>query len=315
MALQIPLTYKLAQLKHIAFKCGISTSGTKPILIQRLIDEITSTPRNASPHTRILSVDMGIRNLAYCVLDVPPTSRTKTASKKSLPSILEWHRLAVSSAPRQSADTDTPLEKEAFDPATLSSIAYKLLRERMLLEQPTQVLIERQRFRSGGSSHILEWTIRVNMFEAIIYAVLCTLEAEGLWKGEVKAIQPGKVGPFWVDEWKAEAGVGKKRSSLLAKTHNKGAKVDLVRRWLESGDVVVLGSESVQDMAKAYGEKWKRLPGRVKGKRKEVGESSQEKMGKLDDLADCLLQVMAWVQWEENKRIALKHGVEALLEE
>jgi cruciform cutting endonuclease 1 len=37
-------------------------------------------------------------------------------------------------------------------------------------------------------------------------------------------------------------------------------------------------------------------------------------MGKLDDLADCLLQGLAWVQWEENKRLLLKKGVEVLLE-
>jgi cruciform cutting endonuclease 1 len=37
-------------------------------------------------------------------------------------------------------------------------------------------------------------------------------------------------------------------------------------------------------------------------------------MGKLDDLADCLLQGMAWIEWEENKRKALEHGVQALLD-
>jgi cruciform cutting endonuclease 1 len=311
MALQIPLTYKLTQLKQIAFKCGISSSGTKSILIQRLIDEIT-IPRHATSHTRILSIDMGIRNLAYCILDLPLRSALKKSTKKSLPSIIAWHRLAVSSAPIQSTDIDTPIAKEAFDPATLSSIAYKLLRERMLVEQPTQVLIERQRFRSNGSSHILEWTIRVNMFESIIHAILCTLKAEGVWKGEVKAIQPGKVGPFWVDEWTAEGGIGKKRTAALAKTHNKGAKIDLVRRWLMDGNTVALGNEIVKDMAMAYVEKWDRLPG---GKKKVTAETRLEKMGKLDDLADSLLQGMAWVQWEENKRTALKYGVEALLEQ
>lgn len=193
MALKIPTTLKLTQLKHIAFKCGISSSGTKPLLTQRLFDEIAFVPRNASSRVRILSIDMGIRNLAYCVLNIPP-KQTSTSKKTdiTLPSILAWHRLAVSSAPKQSGDIDTPPTKEAFDPATLSLAAYTLLRERMLLENPTHILIERQRFRSNGSRHILEWTVRVNMFESILYAVLCTLKAEGVWKGEVKAIQPDR---------------------------------------------------------------------------------------------------------------------------
>jgi cruciform cutting endonuclease 1 len=62
-------------------------------------------------------------------------------------------------------------------------------------------------------------------------------------------------------------------------------------------------------MARRYREKWDRSPG---GRRK--GEvDGEEKMGKLDDLADCLMQGMAWIEWEENKRKALEHGVEALL--
>ena len=35
-------------------------------------------------------------------------------------------------------------------------------------------------------------------------------------------------------------------------------------------------------------------------------------MGKLDDLADCLLQGMAWIRWEENRRGVLEGGLEAL---
>lgn len=167
------------------------------------------------------------------------------------------------------------------------------------------------------------------MFESILYAVLCTLKEEGVWRGEVRSIMPGKVGPFWVGEEDSVptpagsgedgdglgegCGVKKKiRKSQSTKIRNKGLKIDLVRSWLESGDVVQLGNEGVEEMARAYREKWDRLPGAKKGRRGAVEEG--EKMGKLDDLADSLLQGVAWVKWEENKRLLGKYGVEALLE-
>ncbi|XMA07975.1 hypothetical protein WAI453_000766 [Rhynchosporium graminicola] len=352
MPLTLPGTLKLVQLKIVAQKCGIITTGTKTILIRRLQDEISqsqnesdaisNSKEKAGKNVRILSIDMGIRNLAYCILDVPAKTVQLPGSlagkgggkgKEELPSIQAWHRLAVSSAPI--ANGAEPLLKEAFDPETLSRAAYTLLRTRLLVAKPTHILIERQRFRSMGSSHILEWTIRVNMFECILYAVLCTLKAEGLWEGTVRSILPGKVGPFWIPEdgeskvdvpteILGESGIkegevkakgkGRKkvRKTTSAKIKNKGAKIDLVRSWLGNGDMVHLGNEEVTEMARRYVKKWDRAPG---GRKKVVGvEDAEEKMGKLDDLADCLLQGMAWIKWEENKRAVMNYGAEVLLD-
>jgi cruciform cutting endonuclease 1 len=288
MALTIPKTLRLVDLRALAQKCGLQTSGTKPILTHRIHAALSSAPF-LPPHTRVLSIDMGIRNLAFCVLDLPAVST-------GLPSLHAWQRLALS--------TPTPGEAESFSPATLSGLAYALLRHRLLPQKPAYVLIERQRFRSMGSKHILEWTVRVNMLEAVIYGVLCALREEGVWAGEVLEVAPGKVGPFWVGD-----GEGEWKKERKAKKKNKGMKIDLVRGWLETGQMVGLGNEDVQAMAKRYMDKWDRIPGGRKA------EAIVEEMGKLDDLADCLLQGMAWIQWQENKQIALQHGVEALLDQ
>ncbi|KAH6674561.1 mitochondrial putative cruciform cutting endonuclease 1 [Halenospora varia] len=324
MATIIPSTLKAAQLRQIAYKCGISSSGTKPLLTQRLHDEFAlvaqhGTKTKAAKPIRILSIDMGIRNLAYCILDVP--TNPKKCGKVELPTIIAWHRLAVSTPPKTSKDAlNKSKEKEDFSPPVLSQTAYTLLRSRLLPHNPTHILIERQRFRSMGSKHILEWTIRVNMFESILHAVLCTLEAEGVWSGSVEAIAPGKVGPFWIAEDDdggvidgVDGGSKKVRNTKNAKAKNKGAKIDLVRKWLNGREMVRLGNEEVESVGKAYMEKWSRAPGAVKGS-KRGEQKDEEKMGKLDDLADSLLQGMAWIQWEENKRLATEKGVEVLLE-
>jgi cruciform cutting endonuclease 1 len=324
MAFKIPSSLKLTQLRALAFKCGISTSGTKGILTQRLHDEISSVTRlPASKQTRVLSIDMGIRNLAYCLLTVPNEQLSLSpgiSTKAKLPKIESWHRISVSSPVVETGEPLNP-DKESFSPATLSLSAYKLLRHKLLPHNPTHILIERQRFRSMGSKHILEWTVRVNMFESIIYATLHTLEEEGVWDGEVVGVLPGKVGPFWVGENEKEKEDApdrrsefyrKVRNAKSSKIRSKGLKMDLVRDWLEAGDVVELGNQDVKERAKGYTQKWDRLPGRMKGVKN--GVRVEGEMGKLDDLADCLLQGMAWIQWERNKRIALNEGVAALLE-
>jgi len=297
MALSIPKTLRLVDLRLLAQKCGLQTSGTKPILTQRIHDALTSRPK-LLPNTRILSIDMGIRNLAYCILEVPTAPSLRLTPSKIKPSLQSWQRLSLSSAPQQG-------ETESFSPATLSALAYALLRHRLLVEKPFYILIERQRFRSMGSKHILEWTVRVNMLEAVIYGILCALKEEGIWEGEVLGIAPGKVGPFWIED--AEGG-GEWKKERKAKKQNKGLKIDLVRGWLEERQMLGLGNEEVEAMAKRYMDKWDRIPGRKKL------EVKGEEMGKLDDLADCLLQGMAWIQWQENKKFAAQHGVEALLD-
>lgn len=325
-------------LKQIAFKCGIKTSGTKLALAQRIEDEVSiwtaesgrlpkTTPR---PHMRIVSIDMGIRNLAYCVLDVP--------EGQGLPKVLHWKRIAVSKAPLAAVPEldGKASEKESFEPHVLAAVAYTLMQKDVLLHSPTHILIERQRFRSMGSPRILEWTVRVNMLESMFYAVLETLKQEGLWAGKVVPIAPGKVGPFWlegeqsvlpgpkkglaeteesVEPAEEQEKLQKKRNSKLAKIQNKGAKIDLVRNWLASEERLEVASDEARDMVEAYLEKWQRKPGGPKGKRVSQGAVAVvEEMGKLDDLADCLLQGMAFIEWEENKKLAREAGIERLLE-
>lgn len=165
------------------------------------------------------------------------------------------------------------------------------------------------------------------MFESIIYAILTTLKEEGRWEGTVLPITPGKIGPYWLgperkpDEQIATGDYKRMSKAKNIKAINKGRKVDLVRTWLAQQNMVGLGNDYVIQMAEKYKEKWGKKPGgqtgprKVKAAEKEVEvEMEKEGIPKLDDLADCLLQGIAWLEWESNKKVLVgANGINRLL--
>lgn len=70
---------------------------------------------------------------------------------------------------------------------------------------------------------------------------------------------------------------------------DKKAKVAIVKSWVagESEDVSLTFEGQAAEISEAFKQ--------ARGGRLLAG-------GKLDDLADCLLQAVAWARWEENRR-------------
>ncbi|MCJ1399056.1 hypothetical protein MMC11_002258 [Xylographa trunciseda] len=300
---------KATQLKALATAIGLPSSGTKPVLTARLLASLPVSklyrpdhaPNDTNPTPRILSIDMGIRNLAYCQLALPLRwpAAANHAPRSALPIVEAWDRIAVAPRPSPAPSSDAPSTapaKEPFDPTTYAPHALSLLSSLVLSaapSPPTTILIERQRFRSLGSSSVQEWTLRVNMFEAMLHAVLHTMRTHHLWEGAVYAVEPGRVQAFWLaDGDKKSGGVeggGAVKGARKAK-QGKEEKIRLVGRWLEGGGVVAL-----------------------EGRAEETGRGFVRRgkggVGKKDDLADCLVQGMAWVRWEENRRRIVEEGM------
>lgn len=155
------------------------------------------------------------------------------------------------------------------------------------------------------------------MFEAMLYAVLQTWSAEGRWSGEVVPVLPSKVAKYWVDgvedvgvveddevntgNEKKKKGKRGKRASLGTEK-SKARKMGIVRDMVQSGSGIRL-----EGQAKEMGDL---VMGKAERKKKRVDKGKG--LGKFDDLADCLLQGLAWVKWEENKRLVWERGIEAL---
>lgn len=381
MMITFPPKFTATQLKQIARLCGRSRSGTKAAITNRIVDGLQDF-KPLVPGTRVLSIDLGIRNLAYSLLEVPgashetPTKRRRRgqaqdAASSVTPILHAWERLALipktakatkpkakkkgsksavdavsqdeaalttaeadsipapgkAKTKRRSKKSDleqqdpnphddgllaaaeadpttTPVPIEDFSPTRLSALAVELILTRLLPLNPDLVILEQQRFRSMGGSSVLEWTLRVNSLESMLYAVFTTLRKLGQWPHgklesvvarnvlEFMAVQEGEAASIWAKEGKGD---------------NKRIKKDIVGKMLSTQVGVTVGGDGgVEDVVREYVERWG-----AKGKRgKSFGGA--EGMRKLDDLADCLLQGLAFIRWQENKKRLLEGGVEAL---
>ncbi|KAK3722765.1 hypothetical protein LTR37_002337 [Vermiconidia calcicola] len=310
---------KASQLKYAAFYMGLATTGTKPELEHAVRTCAFQRRLEPSNEPRIVSVDMGIKNLGICVLD--PTNR---ADNESAPlRIVEWKTVDVLS----SLTAHSGIEQNQPTGGT-SALPSGIKRGQDLLHSylPSHVLIERQRFRSGGASAVQEWTLRVNMLESMLWACLETMRNQSnqhLQRHEfpsMEEVSPSRVAKFWcggttpnthlqpemfIEDWM----VDKPLAIETKKKIEKKDKIAVVRSWLSRVDTSVPNSraptlefsEDARKVADAFlaDVKQRKKPSSATVSSNEEGPM---KLYKLDDLADSLLQAVAWVRWEENRR-------------
>jgi cruciform cutting endonuclease 1 len=276
----------LTSLRVLLAHIGSPTSGTKPLLIARLQRALKGaiipfSDSRGNLTARVLSIDMGIRNLAYCVADVRvPKGKNKDWSLD----VLDWKRVNVLADKESNGSGEDDSDSDAYSPARLSPAAVSLVKDTFLPTKPDIIAIERQRFRSGGGKGVLEWTLRVNMLEGMLWSAFNSIPSNSVLVG----ISPARVARFWVPK----VADGKA-------TVEKKQKVEVARRWLNGHGPKGLSiciAENVNEVKSMV------LKGPIQG------------TGKVDDLADCLLQVGALVSWEKNRRMILDMDGQDLVE-
>ncbi|KAK9322406.1 mitochondrial resolvase Ydc2 [Lipomyces orientalis] len=309
-------------LKSLSRLCGLSSSHTKRELISNLNEAISRysipspqsvLPAAASNH-RVLSVDMGLRNFSFSVLDVPDLEQAPTLSAWSLTSILPHTPLA--------------LTQPDFSPAVAAQLAYAAFVDDILPRfNPDTILLERQRHRSGGGRNVLEWTLKVNMFESVLYGVLTTLINQGALKAQVCEVLPSRTKGYWIrnavpppasSSSAADADddvvvTGRKRVKNKYAL-SKLVKVNLVKRWTAGVSFAspaackhVVFTESTIPTALQFHPS----PPSPSSSRKQRPKSDADfesvradpggNKVKLDDLSDSLLQGVAFVQWQQHR--------------
>ena len=363
-------------LQELAFRCGLSQSGTKAILAGRL-QAAAHEYKPLPPDSRILSIDLGLRNFAFSLLTLPSSSplcakhtgKIPVGKAKGLVTLHAWKHINL----LLDHDKTTENVDDPFSPARMSLRAIDLVREHLLPLRPTHVLIERQRFRSANRAAVLEWTIRVNTLEAMLYAAFATLRTfergAASWEGDLIGVPPQRVTKYLIGEGqgqgdggmgqdlvvegkivplpisssdgnissgdhdggspsgrikfkeaksKAAEAVeiqrdeGKSRPKRATKADHKLQKIQLLESvFRREPSTIELGNREVSLMAEAFtgvadNDQKQKKPSRRRSV-KEVGDGLETgTWTKRDDLCDCLLQGVVWLEWQKNIEVLRK---------
>ncbi|KAL1996989.1 hypothetical protein VTN49DRAFT_7854 [Thermomyces lanuginosus] len=336
---------KASTLKSIAQATGLKCSGTKQVLLGRIRQNLSNAPSfldkvkekgnddkasGSGKRVSVLSVDLGIRNLAFSHLIVSGTTDGELKKPEGIGVKLNaWRRISLAKSASGSASASE--EDETYSPSVYAEKAYALLTELLSTYKPDYILLERQRFRSAGSAAVQEWTLRVGMLEAMLYATLHTMQRSAAVPLAryvvVQGIDPGRVAAYWTADG-PEGGSEESRVRSKGRQRKKSAregkqrKIGIVAQWLlasdpsrwerlETNTIITekrppVGGEGlslfvpqqredpeVANLAHAFIEKHMG----VRGPRAREGSV----IGKMDDLADCLLQGITWIEWQIRK--------------
>jgi cruciform cutting endonuclease 1 len=328
---------KASELHQLAIALGSACSGTKSSVAQGIIQtldpvslsehEATSrASRSAGPDAglSIVSIDMGIQNLAYAHILVPgigdkASEKLYGADTVKLPILNAWKRLAVFPSDTPNLPSAKSAKAGHYDPLKYAHAAYHFVDNILQEHKPTHVLIEQQRFRSGGGSAVQEWTIRVGVFEGMLHAILRTLQEERKDKLGLQAvvpINPSRTVRFWLE---GRQGVGTVPAKKMTGREGKQAKIEIVgESFMGNGDrLVKTGEGQARSMENAFMNRWcttSKIPGKPGLRSKKFPDLSASdasnakvpKLSKLDDLADCLLQGLAWLEWQRLRNLVLQ---------
>ena len=304
----LPINFKLlanklkaAQLTRLARLTGANSSGkTKPAIAQSLQSIVDASSRDHVDSTqpvRIASIDVGLKNLAYCIIEY--------SSDESTPLVRAWRRLDLSGKDgiEQKSNATTLFSNQDLARAAVSLI-HNIILDQSVSERPSHILIEQQRWRSGGGPNVFQWTVRVNTFEAMLWAATATFQQQGKWNGQVHAVNPAQVAALWLENQ------GQKGLSVQQKYRDlKSAKLRLLRDWSAGERLVRSGCAESDAIFEVL-----RHDSAMNGKRRTKKGGETPELAKSDDLADCLIQGITWLQWLENRTLLAEKGEEGVQE-
>ncbi|KAG0097933.1 hypothetical protein BGZ93_001624 [Podila epicladia] len=293
----------------------------------------------------IISIDVGIRNLAWVELssrgeilrwsvdDLLRADCTSEADGSSgLGQAHDPHEEASSKTTNISAHETTSTKKKAkqskktppplYDPRSVALRLDQIMQKIVDSKQIGGVIVERQRFRTGGMHSVLDATFKCGVVEGMIHSWLALWEKERVPGSTdkkhkdviIESISPRAVGAWWsIGSVTRSSGGG----SLFEESTDSTSELDTS----DAGDTSKRPKKTLK-----YATKKKQSRTIVDGwlhkledlENKENKSATRDKNHPLrvscspitrewyrlekkrDDLSDCLLQAVAWYEWREH---------------
>ncbi|KAG2221766.1 hypothetical protein INT45_003406 [Circinella minor] len=258
---------KVNDLKTIAGQCGIASSGKKADLCNRLDNHFKTiithgqkTTSNEFNPERSIPKSILSFDVGYRNLAHVKLDHNNT--------IMEWCR--------------TDLQLENFHPSAAAPIMRNYVQKQILpmLKDGVRVeaiVMEQQRYRDNGSPNVFEHTIRVNTIEAMLWYALYEVMASSTSSVVMEAISRQAVDRIWREDWEQVISPPPPDSTRAKMNrYKKKACVALVKDWLEKDDTSLIRVNR-QELTDGF-----------------LYETKQ------DDMADTLLQAMAWYRWRHG---------------
>lgn len=266
--------FKSTQLKQLAGHCGLNISGTKATIVADLVQTVEKGPENAHIQhdrpTTLLSVDLGLRNIALC--------HFAFSSVSQVPHITNWNLIGL-----EGLDQNRSLMQPVFASMALQLVKTAFIscdytsadiRPNIL---PDIILIEQQRIRSSGSCSVPEHIAKINILEGMLHAILQTYVQEHNLSTHLLSVPAKRIMNYWI----RNPAVLQRATTSKRYLATKKAKVNLVQSLLtENNDKEPVFTLEKPDL--------------------DCFLHCAKPKTKKDDLCDAFLQGLGWIMWQRN---------------
>lgn len=300
-------------------------------------DSVVQLKKTILPRS-IVSIDVGIRNLAWVELSsrgeilrwsvddllgvVGPETELAGVGEGNLPDEAPTKAIHETTIAKKKAKRSKKAPAPQYDPRSVALRLDQIMQTIIDSEQIEGVIVERQRFRTGGMHSVLDATFKCGVVEGMIHTWLAIWEKgrlPGILDNKRKDVVIESISPRAVATW-WNIGSGTRSSDGDSSTEASTDSDSEVDTNLNVSDAAAKESKKVpkyatkKKLSRAIVDGWiqkledeERRKTRVRDINHPLRVSCSPDIRewyrlekKRDDLSDCLLQAVAWYEWREH---------------